>query len=139
MSITQHTTPLPLMEHYYTLQGEGFYAGQAAYFIRLGRCNVGCHWCDVKESWDETKHKTFTIREIVLWVQAHPTCTHTVITGGEPSQYDLPELTAALKAIGQTVCIDTAASNPLMGTLDWICISPQKRKPPLLENIPKAP
>lgn len=126
------------MEHYYTLQGEGFHAGQAAYFIRLGGCNVGCHWCDVKESWDESKHKQYPVSEILSWVKAIPTCTNVVITGGEPTQYDLTELTQALKAIGQNVCIETAASNPLTGKLDWICISPKKRQPPLLENMPKA-
>ncbi len=129
---------LPLMEEFYTIQGEGFHTGTAAYFIRIGGCDVGCHWCDVKESWDASKHKTYSVDEIASWVQNSPSCTHVVITGGEPSEYDLSDLTAALKAIGQTVCIETAATHALTGQLDWICISPKKRQPPLLENMPKA-
>ncbi len=122
------------MEHFYTLQGEGAYAGQAAYFIRLGGCDVGCVWCDVKESWDAAAHPQMSVREIVDLAAAHPGRI-AVITGGEPSMYDLRALTQGLKAAGFRTHIETSASSPLSGTLDWVTLSPKKFKAPLPENM----
>lgn len=122
------------MEHFYTLQGEGAYAGQAAYFIRLGGCDVGCVWCDVKESWDAAAHPQMSVRELVDLAAAHPGRI-AVITGGEPSMYDLTALTQGLKAAGFRTHIETSASSPLSGTLDWVTLSPKKFKAPLPENM----
>lgn len=121
---------LPVMEHFYTLQGEGFYQGQAAYFIRLGGCDVGCTWCDVKESWDAAAHPLYSIEEIVSWpVQAKAKLV--VITGGEPTMHDLGALTAALQK-EQILCnIETSGTNELSGTWNWICYSPKRFKKPL--------
>lgn len=122
------------MEHFYTLQGEGAYAGQAAYFIRLGGCDVGCVWCDVKESWDAAAHPQMSVREIVDLAAAHPGRI-AVITGGEPSMYDLNALTRGLKAAGFRTHIETSASSPLSGVLDWVTLSPKKFKAPLPQNM----
>lgn len=122
------------MEHFYTLQGEGAYAGQAAYFIRLGGCDVGCVWCDVKESWDAAAHPQMSVREIVDLAAAHPGRI-AVITGGEPSMYDLTALTKGLKDAGFRTHIETSASSPLSGSLDWVTLSPKKFKAPLPENM----
>ena len=122
------------MEHFYTLQGEGAYAGQAAYFIRLGGCDVGCVWCDVKESWDAAAHPQMSVREIVDLAAALPGRI-AVITGGEPSMYDLSALTQGLKAAGFRTHIETSASSPLSGILDWVTLSPKKFKAPLPENM----
>lgn len=122
------------MEHFYTLQGEGAYAGQAAYFIRLGGCDVGCVWCDVKESWDAAAHPQMSVREIVDLAAAHPGRI-AVITGGEPSMYDLTALTRGLKDAGFRTHIETSASSPLSGSLDWVTLSPKKFKAPLPENM----
>lgn len=123
---------LPVMEHFYTIQGEGYYSGQAAYFIRLAGCDVGCVWCDVKESWDASIHPKYSVDEIVKWVTDSKTRI-AVITGGEPLLHQLDELTTALQAKGIRTHIETSASSPLSGTWDWICVSPKKFKPPLNE------
>jgi len=128
---------LPVMEHFYTLQGEGFYQGQAAYFIRLGGCNVGCVWCDVKESWDAAAHPLLSIDEIVLNVKQTP-AKIVVITGGEPLLHDLEELTTRLKESGFRIHIETSGSSPISGTLDWITLSPKKFKEPLPEVLPHS-
>lgn len=128
---------LPVMEHFYTLQGEGVYQGKAAYFIRLGGCDVGCVWCDVKESWDAEKHPLFSVQNLVETVQATPT-EIVVITGGEPLLHDLMPLTKELHAAGLRVHIETSGSSPLSGELDWITLSPKKFKEPLLEVLPFA-
>lgn len=130
-------TTLPVMEHFYTLQGEGAYMGRAAYFIRLGGCDVGCVWCDVKESWDAAKHPQYPIEELVRMVKATPT-EIVVITGGEPLMHDLTELTHQLKAAGLRTHIETSGSSPLSGQLDWITLSPKKFKQPLPEVLPHA-
>ncbi len=128
---------LPVMEHFYTIQGEGFYQGRAAYFIRLGGCDVGCVWCDVKDSWNASKHPTYTIDEIVGFVtQANAKLA--VITGGEPLLHNLNELTQALKEKGIQTNIETSGSSPLSGHWDWICISPKKFKAPLNEVVAEA-
>lgn len=128
--VVDSTKALPLMEAFYTIQGEGFHTGRAAYFIRLAGCDVGCHWCDVKESWDATSHPMTTIEDIVSQAELHPAKT-VVITGGEPLMYDLSSLTAALKNAGIAVFIETSGAYAVSGNLDWICVSPKKFKAPV--------
>jgi organic radical activating enzyme len=128
---------LPVMEAFYTLQGEGYHTGRAAYFIRLGGCDVGCVWCDVKDSWDASRHPQKTVAEIVDEAARFPG-RMAVITGGEPLMHNLDALTAALHAEGFTVNIETSGSSPLSGQLDWICVSPKKFKAPLPEVMPHA-
>lgn len=115
------------MEAFYTLQGEGFHAGRAAYFIRLGGCDVGCVWCDVKESWDASIHSQFTIGQIVDEAKQFKGRL-AVITGGEPLMYDLNELTKALKDAGFQTNIETSGAHPMSGHWDWVCFSPKKFK-----------
>ena len=130
-------TMLPLMEEFYTIQGEGFHSGKAAYFIRIGGCDVGCHWCDVKESWDEEKYPLQTIEEIVSKAKENP-ARLAVITGGEPTLHNLEALTSELQKAGFATNIETSGSSPLTGKWDWICLSPKKFKPPLPEILEKA-
>ena len=125
------------MEMFYTLQGEGYHQGKAAYFIRLAGCDVGCVWCDVKESWDASKHPVFSIDEIVTSALAHP-ARLAIITGGEPLLYNLDALTTALKKAGFEVNIETSGSSPMSGNWDWVCLSPKKFKAPLTESIEAA-
>jgi organic radical activating enzyme len=125
------------MEHFYTLQGEGVYQGKAAYFIRLGGCDVGCVWCDVKDSWDGGKHPLWAIADLLSEVKATPT-EIVVITGGEPLMHDLTDLTTALKEAGLRTHMETSGSSPLSGTWDWITLSPKKFKAPLPEVLPYA-
>lgn len=127
----------PVMEHFYTLQGEGYYTGQAAYFVRLGGCDVGCVWCDVKESWDASKLPSMKLEEIVDAIRQTPTQI-VVITGGEPLLHDLTALCNALQAKGIRTHIETSGSSPLSGTWDWICLSPKKFKAALPESIAAA-
>jgi 7-carboxy-7-deazaguanine synthase len=125
------------MEHFYTLQGEGCYTGQAAYFIRLGGCDVGCVWCDVKESWDADAHPKMTVAAIVAAARHYPGRL-AVITGGEPAMHDLAPLTHALHEAGFRTHIETSGSAPLTGELDWITVSPKKFKPALAECLAVA-
>lgn len=125
------------MEAFYTLQGEGFHQGRAAYFIRLGGCDVGCVWCDVKESWDASKHPLVSIEDIVKQAASFPGRL-AVITGGEPLMHQLDELTDALHQQGFETNIETSGSSPLSGDWDWICLSPKKFKAPLPEIVPLA-
>ncbi|QEC70152.1 7-carboxy-7-deazaguanine synthase QueE [Panacibacter ginsenosidivorans] len=125
------------MEAFYTLQGEGFHQGRAAYFIRLGGCDVGCSWCDVKESWDALKHPVLSIDKIIAEAKKHPGRL-AVVTGGEPLMHDLDALTRALHNAGFENNIETSGSHPLSGTWDWICLSPKKFKAPLPEILPLA-
>jgi len=145
---------LPVMESFYTLQGEGFHQGKAAYFIRLAGCDVGCVWCDVKDSWDAEKHPKFSVHEIVekaldeVSGSRFPVTSNgqpvtvinpiVVITGGEPLMHDLTELTKALHAAGFQTNIETSGSSQLSGEWDWICLSPKKFKAPLPEVVPHA-
>ena len=131
------TTFLPVMESFYTLQGEGFHQGKAAYFIRLAGCDVGCVWCDVKESWDKNLYPELSIEQIVTNAKKHPG-RMAVITGGEPTMYNLEKLTKALRQEGFSTNIETSGSHPLTGIWDWICLSPKKFKPPLQGILPKA-
>jgi 7-carboxy-7-deazaguanine synthase len=124
---------LPLMEDFYSLQGEGFYSGRAAYFIRIAGCDVGCVWCDVKESWDASLHPVVKIEDIMKRVIASGT-DFAVITGGEPAMYNLTGLTTALKAEGIEIAIETSGAYKITGSIDWVCLSPKKFKLPLEEN-----
>ncbi|WP_304062720.1 7-carboxy-7-deazaguanine synthase QueE [Pedobacter glucosidilyticus] len=127
--IPEDGTLLPLMEEFYTIQGEGFNTGKAAYFIRLGGCDVGCHWCDVKESWDADLHPLTPSDEIVKNATQYPGKA-VVITGGEPLLYNLDYLTNKLKENKILTFIETSGAYPLSGSWDWICLSPKKFKAP---------
>jgi 7-carboxy-7-deazaguanine synthase len=139
---------LPVMESFYTLQGEGFHQGKAAYFIRLGGCDVGCFWCDVKESWDASAHPQKTIEEIIDEVRKESQRSTVngqqsikpivVITGGEPLMHNLDLLTEKLHAENFKTHIETSGSSPLSGNWDWICLSPKKFKKPLPEVFAAA-
>jgi len=128
---------LPVMEHFYTLQGEGFHQGRAAYFIRLGGCDVGCVWCDVKESWDADRYPKFDVRSLRLHVEKTP-AEIVVITGGEPLMHDLNELTKDFQDNGFKTHLETSGAYPLSGQWDWICLSPKKFKAPLSGILSKA-
>lgn len=125
------------MEAFYTLQGEGFHQGRAAYFIRLAGCDVGCVWCDVKESWDKDLYPLQTVEEIVSEAKKYPEKL-IVITGGEPTLYNLDKLTKTLQEEGFETNIETSGSSPLSGSWNWICLSPKKFKAPLPEILPLA-
>jgi 7-carboxy-7-deazaguanine synthase len=130
-------TSLPVMEHFYTIQGEGFHQGKAAYFIRLGGCDVGCVWCDVKESWDAEKHPKMKVESLKQKIKETP-AEIVVVTGGEPLMHNLDELTKELQAAGLKTNIETSGAHPLSGSWDWICLSPKKFKAPLPEITPLA-
>jgi organic radical activating enzyme len=126
---------LPLMEEFYTIQGEGFHKGTAAYFIRIGGCDVGCHWCDVKESWNAETHPPTAIESIVS--NAASFSDTIVVTGGEPLMWDMGPLTTALKNKNLKIHIETSGAYTLSGIWDWICLSPKKNKlpvPPVYEQ-----
>jgi len=137
---------LPIMESFYTLQGEGFHTGKAAYFIRLGGCDVGCVWCDVKDSWDVDAHPKYSVDEIVSKASSELSVLSgvsnfkplIVITGGEPLMHNLDKLTQALQANGFETNIETSGSSSLSGSWNWICLSPKKFKAPLPEILPVA-
>jgi 7-carboxy-7-deazaguanine synthase len=137
MNETNTITALPVMEHFYTLQGEGFHQGKAAYFIRLGGCDVGCVWCDVKESWDASKHPLVETEELLRIVK-QTAAEIVVITGGEPLMHGLSFLTSRFKQAGIRTHIETSGSSPLSGEWDWITLSPKKFKAPLPEMLPHA-
>ena len=123
---------LPLMEEFYTIQGEGYNTGKPAYFIRIGGCDVGCHWCDVKESWDTSLHPLTLTKQIVENANKFP-AKSVVVTGGEPSMYNLEYLTEELKNRNIQTFVETSGAYKLTGTWDWICLSPKKTSPPLSE------
>jgi 7-carboxy-7-deazaguanine synthase len=137
MSELIQNNSLPVMEHFYTIQGEGAYTGNAAYFVRLGGCDVGCVWCDVKESWDINSHPQITIENIVSFI-SDAKSPIAVITGGEPLMHNLDALTESIQSKGIRTHIETSASHPLSGSWDWICVSPKKFKAPLPEILFKA-
>jgi organic radical activating enzyme len=126
---------LPLMEEFYTIQGEGYHTGTAAYFIRIGGCDVGCHWCDVKESWNAELHPPTETKKIVE--NAKKYANTIVITGGEPLMWDMSEITTQLNAVNLKVHIETSGAYKLTGVWDWICLSPKKNKLPT-ETVYKA-
>lgn len=131
------STFYPVMEHFYTLQGEGKYTGTSAYFIRLGGCDVGCVWCDVKESWDADIHPKMSVAELMHLVAQYPG-ELVVITGGEPAMYDLTVLVDGLHASGKYVSIETSGTNEFKGAVDWYTFSPKKFKAPVLEAYSRA-
>lgn len=128
---------LPLMEDFYTIQGEGFYQGHAAYFIRLGGCDVGCVWCDVKESWDAAAHPLVSIDEMVSRAKQSGTKL-VVVTGGEPAMHNLENLTHSLQKSGLQTNIETSGVYPITGNWNWICFSPKKFKAPDPTIYPQA-
>ena len=130
--MTRKMNKLPVMEQFLTLQGEGYHTGRSAVFVRLGGCDVGCVWCDVKESWDVAKHPLKSLNEILDEVNKYPT-DFVVITGGEPSMNDLTLLIKALKSQNKYIAIETAGTNPLPKGIDWVCFSPKKFKKPINE------
>jgi 7-carboxy-7-deazaguanine synthase len=130
-------TSYPIMEQFYTIQGEGVFAGFAAWFIRLAGCDVGCVWCDVKDSWDASQYPEIEVSSLVADAAASG-AKIAVITGGEPAMYDLTTLTQALKAQGLRVHIETSAAHPLRGHFDWVTLSPKKFKFPLDGELIKA-
>ena len=125
---------LPLMEAFYTIQGEGFHSGKSAYFLRIGGCDVGCHWCDVKESWDAALHPPTHIKKMQEEISLFSVET-VVVTGGEPLMWDMNPLTDLLHKKGLQVHIETSGAYPLSGTFDWICLSPKKTMPPKAELL----
>ena len=136
MELVEKGLMLPLMEEFYTIQGEGFHKGAAAYFIRVGGCDVGCHWCDVKESWNAETHPPTHIDSIVANAEKYSNTI--VITGGEPLTWDMGPLTEGLKAKNMNIHIETSGAYPLTGVWDWICLSPKKNKLPVDDIHKKA-
>lgn len=136
LAAVEKGTMLPLMEEFYTIQGEGFHKGTAAYFIRIGGCDVGCHWCDVKESWDADLHPASAIDPIVE--NAAKYSNTIVITGGEPLMWNMDPLTKALKEKGLSTHIETSGAYAFTGEWDWVCLSPKKNKLPLAEIYPNT-
>ncbi len=130
-------TEIPLMEEFYSIQGEGFHTGRAAYFIRFAGCNVGCTWCDVKDSWDPKIHPLVSIESIVKNVADSET-DFVVITGGEPAMYNLQPLCDALHDVDVQIAIETSGAYPIVGEIDWVCLSPKKFKMPLEGNYELA-
>jgi organic radical activating enzyme len=135
--ISDTVQQLPVMEAFYTIQGEGFHQGRAAYFIRLGGCDVGCTWCDVKESWDASKHPLQSVSNIVRDAEQYPSRI-AIITGGEPLMHDCSALTNALHEASFSTHIETSGAYALSGNWDWICLSPKKFKSPLPEILAYA-
>ncbi|HET6528535.1 MAG TPA: 7-carboxy-7-deazaguanine synthase QueE [Balneolaceae bacterium] len=125
----------PLMEDFYTIQGEGVHSGRPAYFIRTAGCDVNCWWCDVQESWDEDAHPKKSVKKLVQNAKDSG-ASFAVITGGEPLLHDLDPLTLQLKQAGLKVHIETSGSSPLSGYLDWITLSPKRFKEPLDDIFP---
>ncbi|MFQ3579208.1 MAG: 7-carboxy-7-deazaguanine synthase QueE [Bacteroidales bacterium] len=121
---------LPLVEHFYTIQGEGYHTGKPAYFIRIGGCDVCCNFCDVKPSWNMELHPVVQISDIETLIEATG-ATDVVITGGEPLLTDLTNLCNALKKKNLRTYLETSGSAPLTGVWDWICLSPKQNKTPL--------
>lgn len=128
---------LPIMEEFYTIQGEGFHTGKSAYFIRIGGCDVGCHWCDVKESWDASVHPLIDVDKVVENAALQPSKV-VVITGGEPLTFNLNYLTNVLSKQGIKVHIETSGAHKFSGSFDWVCLSPKKTAPPKEEYYAKA-
>ncbi len=130
-------TSYPIVEEFYSIQGEGYHSGRAAYFIRLGGCDVRCSWCDAKESWSADKHPLAEAQQIAARAAACGARV-AVVTGGEPAMHDLVELCEALHAAGIEVFIETSGLRQLSGEIDWVCVSPKRRKPPIAETLARA-
>ncbi|MFN3952694.1 MAG: 7-carboxy-7-deazaguanine synthase QueE [Thermaurantimonas sp.] len=129
--LTSDGAYVPLMEEFYTIQGEGFHTGRAAYFVRIGGCDVGCHWCDVKESWNAAVHPPTPVEVIAEHAARHSDTV--VVTGGEPLTWNMGPLTRALKERNMTIHLETSGAYPVSGQWDWVCLSPKKTRPPLEE------
>lgn len=127
----------PLMEHFYTIQGEGEHSGKAAYFLRIGGCDVGCVWCDVKESWEKQKHPETSVADMLSFV-LDSKANFVVITGGEPAMYDLNPLVDALHEQNLFVAIETSGAYEVIGNVDWFCLSPKKFKMPVSSAYQRA-
>lgn len=128
---------LPLVEDFYTIQGEGFHSGKPAYFIRLGGCDVGCKWCDAKYTWNPKLYPPTGI-DTVIARAVECKAKSIVITGGEPLLYPLQPLTSRLKELGLKIFLETSGSHPFSGTFDWVCLSPKRKQPPLEEAFARA-
>ena len=128
---------LPLVEEFYTIQGEGFNSGKPAYYIRLGGCDIGCSWCDTKFSWNSELHPLVETDRIIKNVLNSP-ARSIVVTGGEPLMYNLDYLCSELKKQNVETFIETSGAYPLTGIWDWICLSPKKNAPPLTEIADQA-
>jgi organic radical activating enzyme len=127
---------LPIMEHFLSLQGEGFHTGLASYFIRVGGCDVGCHWCDVKESWNPELHPLMMVDDIIKNIPNH--IKTIVLTGGEPTLYNLSYITEKLHLLDKQIHLETSGTGSLSGEIDWICLSPKKNELPKQEVYNKA-
>lgn len=128
---------LPLVEDFYTIQGEGFHSGKPAYFIRLGGCDVGCRWCDAKYTWNPKLYPPTEVDRIVERAASFP-AQAIVLTGGEPLLYPLDPLTDALHTRGLEIFLETSGSHPFSGRFDWVCLSPKRQQPPLKEAYRQA-
>ena len=128
---------IPLVEEFYTIQGEGYHTGKAAYFIRVGGCDVGCSWCDTKFSWNPSLHPVVPAEQILMHVLEHPAAA-VVVTGGEPLMVNMDYLTAMFKEKGIETFLETSGAYKLSGSWDWICLSPKKNAPPLTSMFPEA-
>jgi len=128
---------LPVMEMFYSIQGEGYNTGKAAAFVRIGGCDVGCRWCDVKESWDASVHPLTTVEQILDTVCSFP-ANAVVITGGEPLMYNMEPLCQMLRQKGIQIFLETSGSHPISGSYDWVCLSPKQGSPPLAEVVVQA-
>jgi 7-carboxy-7-deazaguanine synthase len=133
-NITKNGQFLPLVEEFYSIQGEGFHSGKAAYFIRVGGCDIACHWCDSKLSWNAKLHPLVSIEEIVAKVLDTP-AQSVVVTGGEPAIYNLEPLSNLLREKKINNFLETSGAYPLSGKWDWICVSPKKNREPLTANL----
>ncbi len=127
---------LPVMETFVSIQGEGYHTGKPAFFIRIGGCDVGCHWCDVKESWDPARHPLVAVDDVL--VQIPPQLETVVITGGEPLGYNLEYLTARLCEAGKKIHLETSGTETFSGRFDWVCLSPKKFSAPLPQSYTLA-
>ena len=127
---------LPVMEHFLSIQGEGNHTGLASYFIRIGGCDVGCHWCDVKESWDPQRHPLMPVDDLLEKIPQH--IDTVIITGGEPTLYNLEYLTRRLKEMNKIIHLETSGTGKVSGVFDWICLSPKKNELPLPDYYKKA-
>jgi len=127
---------LPLMETFTTIQGEGFHSGKSAHFLRIGGCDIGCHWCDIKESWNSSLYPLVKVEKILESINSLTDLV--IISGGEPLIWNMAHLTGALKKINKKVHLETSGAYQLSGHWDWICLSPKKNKPPIPALFKKA-
>lgn len=133
----QETAKIPVLEEFYSVQGEGFHTGKAAYFLRVGGCDLGCRWCDSKESWNVDEHSYIPVQEIIDRIQKTPART-VVVTGGEPMLYDFAGFTHAARQHNIECYLETSGAYPISGNWHWICLSPKKQEPPKEANYAMA-